>query len=663
MAQTATKTRQQIPAQAHKLEQRVMTGRLLSHVFPGFDALRMPMGRYNFLSVAISGANPRMRELLLADRAGAIGGEWKRLLVDHRSDVRFLHAMAVMYREQGRWVASAALWAVLLSSREFWAYFSDARFIERESGGRRALSSDEQDAVFNETLRVILSQHRVQGGRQFAAGQLEPARVHLTCLDVCRSGAERLLSTLDREGQPCELTLDSERLQRVREVADDLLDDWCATLVREAEKETDDPEAIRNLPEGIRKNYNGGIVRLQPFIDLEIPVNRVLHKSLLWFNEWCYDLYVKRELERIRTILKSARGVADQLIPRCTQGRDFEAANQVLSQHFLLRGFSNDGPPERAIEAYKEALRWNAANTNARELLGGAVREVLMERIDVAAKCAERHEFREAHEVLDSLDKEMVEREKAAKASAEDGPDETSIHKDKATLRNVRAVVYFRSAQHLADQGRFRAALEQAEHARRMHPQQEVIKKFHAEMQELAPEEDNLRHLREGNDALNQERFDSAIASAEKVDAKSKFHSNARHMLAGACFRRGIASMNAEKFDAALTDLHRSHAYCDDAKDKATIARQIEIVRQAKFGFAIRRAFEKSNWMEAENLLREELKGQLSADDKKNLQGQLSLVLNARAVSIVNATQETEKELTEALVDIIEKVKAMQGVR
>ena len=80
MAQTASQTRQQISAQAHKLEQRVMTGRWLSHIFPGFDASRTPMGRYNFLSIAIAAANPRLRELLLADRAGAVGAEWKMLL-------------------------------------------------------------------------------------------------------------------------------------------------------------------------------------------------------------------------------------------------------------------------------------------------------------------------------------------------------------------------------------------------------------------------------------------------------------------------------------------------------------------------------------------------------------------------------------------------------
>src|SRR5262245_41880295 len=104
MAQTASQTRQQIPVQAQKLEQRVMTGRLLSHIFPGFDASRTPMGRYNFLSIAIAAANARLREVLLADRANAVGAEWKMLLADHQSDVQFLHAMAVIYREQSRWM-------------------------------------------------------------------------------------------------------------------------------------------------------------------------------------------------------------------------------------------------------------------------------------------------------------------------------------------------------------------------------------------------------------------------------------------------------------------------------------------------------------------------------------------------------------------------------
>jgi tetratricopeptide (TPR) repeat protein len=660
MSQPAEKIRQQIPAMAKKLEQRLITGRLLSHMFPGFDPSRVPMGRYNLLSVAIS-ANSQLREVLVANRTGALGREWKRLMAQHQGDAHFLHAIAVIYREQARWTVSTPLWAVLLSSREFWTYFSDSRFVERGSGRRRDLTEDEQCVLLNELVRVILSVHRTQGAREFAAGNMASARVHLGCLDVCRCGGEALLSALDEQGQACKLTFEAQRLQRVREIADDLLDDWCAALVREAEKEASDPEAIRNLAEGIRKNYKGGILRLQPFIDLKIPVNRVLHKSLHWYNDWCYDLYVKRDLEGIRTILNSARTVADQLIPRCTQGRDFEAANQVLSQHFLLRGFAHDGPLEGAIDAYKEALRWNAANTDARQLLGGVVRDVLMERLEIAAKCAKRHEYREAHEVLDSLDKEMVAREAAAKESV-DVADKKSIDEDKATLRDVRAFVYFNHAQYLADQGSFRAAFDNAEKARRMNPQQEVIKKFHAEMRELAPEEDNLRHLREANEAINEERFDLAITAAEKVAAKSKFRSNARHVLAGAYFRRGVAAANNEKFESAHTDLERSLGFCDEAKDKAIIRKQLDVVRQVKVGLALRQAVDRKDWPKAEQLLRGVLEGQLSAEEKKNLQSQLSAILNAHAVGLLNITQEKEKRFGDVITEIVTTVKQHTGV-
>ena len=668
MPQQGSKIRQ-IQANAERLQQIVATTRLLGHVFSGFreesapagrDDI-LPVGRYAILSEVIA-TTPPLREALSSERRGAIDREWRLLLEKRQSDVRFLHAMAVIYREQARWQISAPLWAALFSCRDFWDYFSDSRFTDRGSGDRRPLDEGERTAIFQETLRAILGPHRILGSSEFAAGRFDVARVHLSCLNVCRLGGEGLLHTLREHGQPCTLKLDSGLLASVTELAASLLDDWCAALVHEAEKETEDPEAIKSLPEGVRKNYEGGILRLEPFVNLNIPVVRVLHKSLHWYNDWCYDLYVKRELQRIRAVLEPARKLADQLIPQCIQGRDFDPANQALSQHFLLRGFSNDGPADRAMEAYREALRWNAANANARDLLGGAVREVLMERLDTTVKCADRNQFREAHEVLDSIEKEVAARERAAKESLEDAKETKSIQEDKKTVREVRAIVHFRNANHLAEEGSFRSALEFAAKARQADPDQPVIQKFHAEMQELAPEEDNLRNLRVANEGMEKDRYDQSIAAAEKIGAKSKFHDRGRRILAGAHFRRAIAAANEEKFAPAEVDLERSLSFCDDAKEREIISKQLGVIRHARRGKALREAADRDDWPQAQRILRDALKAQLSPKESQGLRKELSAVLNAQAVSMIHKVQETEKQFGDALGAIIAEVKSRQGM-
>lgn len=649
-----------IPANARRVEQRLATGRLLKHAFPGFREEVSPVGRYAIFDEAIA-ASPQLREALLSTKDGNIGREWQRLRVERRSNVRFLHALAVIYREQATWQVSTPLWAALFSCPEFWDYFGESRFTDRVSGERRRLTEDERRDIFSETLRAILSLHRIQGSREFAAGRFDLARVHLSCLDVCRSGGEKLLKTLEGQGQPFALKVDSDLLGSVSELAAELLDDWCAALVHEAEKETENPETIKNLPQGIRQNYEGGIRRLEGFVNLNIGVIRVLHKSLHWYNDWCYDLYVKRELPRIRELLPLAQKVADQLIPLCIQGRDFDPANQVLSQYFLFRGFSNEGPTERAMEAYKEALRWNAANPSARQLLGDAVRGVLMERLDNAVKCSDRKQFREAHEVLDSVEKEVAAREKAARERS-DGMDEKSIQEDKKTLREVRAVVHFRNANNFAEQGSFRSALEFATKALQCDPEPPVLKKFHAEMKELAPEEDNLRHLKAATEAMDKENYNQAIAAAEKIGAKSKFHARSRSIRAGAHFRRGINSANDGRLAAAEVDLESALSFIDGAEERKIIQKQLDICRKAKIGKEVSDAVAKQDWDTAQKVLRDALKGPLTREETDHMKQQLSGLLNAQAVSMINKVQETEKEFGEALGEIIGQVKQLQGI-
>ena len=601
----STITSHKLQEHAYKLELNTATSKLLEYLFPDKDVSDVKPGRYRFLEKIIE-KHPNFLRDLLDNRSKSIPLEWSRVLKENQSDVRFLHALAVIYREQALasnikgkqdghyWIISTALWSLLLSTEAFWRYFSESRFFEQNNDNRIPLKPDQQDKLMRESLSGILSLHNSLGRRDFAARHYEQSLIHLRCLDICRNGGEALLVALDDYKLPYKLNPDDDRLQQVKKMAGELLDDWGATLVREAEKNTEDAEAIKNLPEGIRKNYEGGINQLEPFVKLEIPVPRVLRASLSWYNDWCYDLYVTKNIERIKLLMQPARGVADQLAVLSIKGRGDTPENQALSQHFLLRGFTADNP-EQAVKQYEEALGWNPANNNAEQLLGGAAREVFMKQIQTAIECADRKQFQEAYEILDAIERQIKEAE------------------DKESAQMARAGVSFRHANALAMEGKFREALMRGNDALKADPDQQVIRNFVKEMEALAPEEDNLSHLNKAQKEFNKDHYNEAIKEALQVSAQSKYYANARRLQSAIYFRRGVEEAKKEQFAEAEADLEKSLNLNDDPKETKIIGTQ------------------------------------------------LSHILNAHAVKLVNETQETEKQFGEALTDIITRVKRLQG--
>jgi tetratricopeptide (TPR) repeat protein len=376
----------------------------------------------------------------------------------------------------------------------------------------------------------------------------------------------------------------------MQKTAEELLDDWCASLVREAVKITEDAEAISNLPQGIRKNYEGGIRQLELFIKLKIPVKRVLRTCLELYNDWCYDLYVIRDLDYLKTLIESTVQIVEQLVPICTKSCSHTPENQALSQYFLFKGFIADDP-NLAIKEYEEALAWNLANDNAKTLLGDSYEAIIQKQIETAIECVEKKQFNEAYAVLDSIE------EKAT---------------DKEHLVQARAFTLFRHAQALAEDGMFRDSLQKAREALELESSQKVFQEFVKEMEELAPEEENLRNLKEANEALNEDRYDQAIGTAIEIPGNSKFYENAQQLLSAAFFHRGISSANNEHYNDAEKDLRKALELNDDTNAKKIISKQ------------------------------------------------LSVILNICAVRLINKTQETEKEFGEAIKEIIGQVESIQ---
>ncbi len=643
----------EVKGHAQWLELQTAAHRLLRHLFPHADGINVEPGRYRFLEEAI-GETPELLETLSNGHGDSVNRGWSKVLKKHRADPHFLHALAVMYREQAvashvggkpnreLWIISTSLWALLLSAEEFWDYFSKNRFTPRGNSGRVALEPEQQEELLEESVTNILSVHSRHGSTFFASGRHEPARVHLLCLDLCRTGNGVLEKKLHEYSMPYKLTPDSSRLKHVENCAEELLDNWCVNLVREAEKAVEDAEAIKSLPKGIRKNYEGGVRHLEPFIKLNIPVIRILRAGLAWYNDWCYDLYVTKDIEQIKTLMKPACMIADQLMPFCQNGIGHKPENQALSQHFLLRGFTDDDP-EHAVKEYEEALRWNPANANAQTLLGDAKDKIYMEQLDAAVQCAEKGQFEEAYGVLDSVEKQV---------------------EDKNKIREARAVVNFKHGNSLAIEGKFREALKRARKAQQLKPHQPVIEEFVNEMEEYAPEEDNLRYLGNAQKEFEKEYYDKVITGASKVERHSRFHGQARQLKSAAYFQRGIEALKKETpdFTRAEKDLENSLALNDNIEEKKVVAKQLGIVKQNRIGYEVKQAADQGDWPKAGKILRKYLKTQNSRAIKQQLQSQLSFVLNQQAVSLINEAQEIEKEFGEAIEDILSCVKRQQGV-
>jgi hypothetical protein len=384
-----TEQGEELEKRANELELRLATNRLLKNIFPEISDTDEKAGRYHYLENIIA-LHSRIWKVLVDNQKKLteqhispgksviayltdmlITDEWSKVVRAHQSAVSFLHTLAILHREcalavprtpaqkERHWILSTALWMLLLCSEAFWADFSETRAING-SEERQALDFIDQEELFQATLDDIFSLHSSYASREFAAGNYRTARIHLHCLDLCQHGKETLFTTLEQYGINYKLTLETRKLERAASQANKRLEEWCARLVREAEKATKDAEAIKELPQGIRQNYEGGIRFLAPFIALEIPVVRVLTACLNWYNEWFYDLLVAK-LDGIYELMLLAESVADQLAPVCSRERPYSPENSALSTHFLWRGMASYSRSEKfqALEEFKVALSWN----------------------------------------------------------------------------------------------------------------------------------------------------------------------------------------------------------------------------------------------------------------------------------------------------------------
>jgi hypothetical protein len=364
---------------AGTLQLEVCADRLLGYLFPFGPTIQERPGRHRLLKEAIEGTPGLLRALLDADRKRALRA-WSLCLRERGKDLRFQHVLAVLYRERalaaedspaGVLVFATVLWALLLSTGKFWAQ------LERPA-------VDDRNRLVEKVLKELLSLQVVRGNRELAAGRRESALPYLRCLkDILAGSLSETLATYDLHYRHI---VDDQLMAQVRDIAEDVLNNWCADTVKAAKQSVDDPEAISQLPEGVRRNYEEGIRRLEPFAQAGVPAPALLRTGLEWYNDWRDDLFGRHELDQIGELSTRAGMLADRLARDCRKGRAHEPENGALSVHFLFRGLAaeSSGNTDSAIRDFELSAAWDPSNNTAEIRLFKASMQLATEADDSA---------------------------------------------------------------------------------------------------------------------------------------------------------------------------------------------------------------------------------------------------------------------------------------
>jgi hypothetical protein len=391
---------------ADKLELQEGVKRLLTHC-SGEVAYYIP-GRYYFLETLVEQHPTLLQALLHSDNNKQVQGKWTAIQKNSSSDVRFVHGLAVLYREQVLLsiakqkfdseilLASTFLWALLLCTPKFWEHFAQTR-TDATTGEIQVLGEQRQAELMDASLDSILSLHSSAGSVDFAAGRYNDASLHLRCLHICRSGSKALIKALTELDINYKFSLDNRLVKQLTEQAEKYFTGWCNTMVYEATDITTNPEAIKQLPDGIRKNYEGGIFHLEPFIKLlnklHIPIPQTFLVCLEWYAEWSIDLYVSKDDATFISQVQAARPLADLLIPLCSKNEGcVRPEQQAISWHLTCRAMI--APVKKALPLLQEALEWSPHDGATQSWVDLADElELILGRLETEFALAARIEF------------------------------------------------------------------------------------------------------------------------------------------------------------------------------------------------------------------------------------------------------------------------------
>jgi hypothetical protein len=197
-------------------------------------------------------------------------------------------------------------------------------------------------------LDHLLQVHRHRLNDLLARNAIDAARRHWNLVRALADQAREKEETLGRDV--------AERIERFRE---ELATEYLLTT-REAMR-------FGAIPEGWRADYETGLGYLRRLLSLDRDNPRLLTALVEICNDWFLDLYHLGDA--------ALRGQVERFTPfalqlaRLSEDRPGDlSARAALADFWKFRGFLT-ADRERKAALYREALRFNPANTNVRDLL------------------------------------------------------------------------------------------------------------------------------------------------------------------------------------------------------------------------------------------------------------------------------------------------------
>src|SRR5205823_11677424 len=184
-------------------------------------------------------------------------------------------------------------------------------------------------------------------------------------------GRAKLLWELVHQTLPRQLPEGDERLGPLLQVRLQRFRDELAT-----EFLLETREAMRHgaIPEGWRADYEQGLTRLRRLLSLDRDNRRLLTALIEICADWFLDLYDLRDAAKLKDEVDRYTPFSQQLAKTLGKTGDTwpeeMTARTALSEFFKYRAFVTDDMA-RKRELYREALAFNPANENVRNLLGG----------------------------------------------------------------------------------------------------------------------------------------------------------------------------------------------------------------------------------------------------------------------------------------------------
>jgi hypothetical protein len=198
-------------------------------------------------------------------------------------------------------------------------------------------------------LDDLLGRHRRRVNDLLARNEVDRARRHWTLVQELPGRAVQLSQALGKDL--------ADRLARFR---DELASEYLVTT-REAMRYGD-------IAEGMHADYEKGLTFLRRLLSLDRDSVRLLTALVEVCGEYFLDLYHAGSPAQLTEQVERFLPFALQLVRQVENQPGALAARAALAEFYKFRGFVTRDR-EQKLNLYREALRFNPANENVRNLL------------------------------------------------------------------------------------------------------------------------------------------------------------------------------------------------------------------------------------------------------------------------------------------------------